>query len=156
MWELDCEESWAPKNWCFLTVLLEKTLESPLDCNAIQPDHPKGNQFWMFIGSIFSFMLKLKLQYFGHLMWRTDSFEKILTLGKIEGRGEGDGKGWDGWMASPTQWGWIWVNSRSWWWTWRPGVLQYIGSQTIGQDWVSESPRPLSPPLGPRTFYQPA
>ena len=81
MWELDCEESWAPKNWCSWTVVLEKTLESPLDCKQIQPVHPKGNK------SEFSLEgLMLKLQYFGHLMWRTDSFEKTLILGKIEGR----------------------------------------------------------------------
>ena len=74
MWELDHKEIWALKNWCFWTVVLEKTLESPLDCKEIQPVHPKG------------LMLKLKLQYFGHLMWRTDSFEKTLMLGKTEGR----------------------------------------------------------------------
>ena len=81
MWELDNKESWAPKNWCFWTVVLEKTLESPLDCKEIQPVHSKGNQSWIFL------MLKLKLQYFCHLMRRTDSFDsKILMLGKIEGR----------------------------------------------------------------------
>ena len=83
MWELDYKESWALKNWCFWTVVLKKTLESPLDCKDIQPVHPKGNQSWIFIEGL---MLKLKLQYFGHLMWRTDSFEKTLMLGKIEGR----------------------------------------------------------------------
>ena len=83
MWELDCEESWAPKNWCFWTVVLEKTLESPLDCKEIQPVHPEGNQSWMFIGRT---DLKLKLQYFGHLMLRAKSLEKTLMLGKIEGR----------------------------------------------------------------------
>ena len=98
MWELDHKESWAPKNWCFWTVVLEKTLKSPLDCKEIQPVHPKGNQSWIFIGKT---MLKLKLQYFGHLMRRTDSFEKTLMLDwKIEGRRRGDDRGWDGWMAS--------------------------------------------------------
>ena len=82
MWELDHKESWAPKNWCFWTVVLEKTLESPLDCKDIQPVLPKGNQSWIFIGGL---MLKLKLQYFGHLMRRTNSLEKTLMLGKIEG-----------------------------------------------------------------------
>ena len=82
MWELDYKESWALKNWCFWTMVLEKTLESPLDCKEIQPVHPKGNQSWIFIGGL---LLKLKLQYFGHLMQRADSFEKILMLGKIEG-----------------------------------------------------------------------
>ena len=83
MWELDCEESWGLKNWCFWTVVLEKTLESPLDCEEIQPVHPKGDQSWC---SLEGLMLKLKLQYFGHLTRRADSFEKTLMLGKIEGR----------------------------------------------------------------------
>ena len=82
--------------------------------------------------------LMLKLQYFGHLMWRADSFEKTLTLRKIEAGGEGDDRGWDGWMASPTQWTWVWVGSGSWWWTGRPGLLQFMGSQRVGHDWVTE------------------
>ena len=82
MWKLDYKESWAPKNWCFWTVVLEKTLESPLDCKEIQPVHTKGNQSCTLEG----LMLKLKFQYFSHLMRRTDSFEKTLMLGKIEGR----------------------------------------------------------------------
>ena len=81
MWELDYKESWAPNNWCFWTVVLEKTLESSLDYKEIQPVHPKGDQSW-----VEGLMLKLKLQYFGHMMWRADSFEKTLMLGKIEGR----------------------------------------------------------------------
>ena len=83
MWELDYKESWAPKNWCFWTVELEENLENPLDCKEIQPVHPKGNQSWI---SLEGLMLKLKLQYFAHLMGRTDSFEKTLMPGKIEGR----------------------------------------------------------------------
>ena len=78
MWELDNKESWVPKNWCFWTVVLEKTLESPLDSKGIQPVHPKG------ISPEYS-LEGLKLQYFVHLMWRTDSFEKALLLGKTEG-----------------------------------------------------------------------
>ena len=87
--------------------------------------------------SLEGLMLKLKLQYFGHLMQRTDSLEKTLMLGKIK-VGEGDDRGWDGWMASLTQWTWVWVNSGSWWWTGRPGVLQSMGSQRVGHDWVTE------------------
>ena len=87
--------------------------------------------------SLEGLMLKLKLQYFGHLMWRTDSFEKTLILGKIEGGRRGEDRGWDGWMASLTQWTWVWVNSGSWWWTGRPGVLQSMGSQRVGHDWVT-------------------
>ena len=82
MWELDHKESWVPKNWCCWTVVLKKTLESPLDCKEIQLVHPKGDQSWMFIGRM---MLRLKLQYFGHLRWRTDSLEKTLILENIEG-----------------------------------------------------------------------
>ena len=88
MWELDYKESWALKNWCFLTVVLGKTLESPSDCKEIQPVHPKGDQSWVFIGRT---DLKLKLQYFGHLMQRADSMEKTLMLGKIE---RGRRRGW--------------------------------------------------------------
>ena len=265
MWDLDHKEGWAPKNWCFWTVVLEKTLESPLDCKEIQPVNPKGNQSWIFIGridaetealilwppdakswltgkdpdvgenwrqeekktteneivgwhhrldghefeqplgigdgqgslvccspwgcresettewlnwtddlsnshvriweleqkkakhqrtdvfklwvwrrllrvpwtarrsnqlilkeirpeySLEGLMLKLKLQYFGHLMRRTDSFEKPLMLGKIDG---GKRRGRDGWIASLTQWTWVWASSGRWWWTRKPGVLQ--------------------------------
>ena len=104
MWKLDYKESWALKNWCFWTVVLEKTLESPLDCKEIQPVHPKGNQYWIFIG-------------------RTDAEAEtpILTHWKrpwcwerLKAGGEEDDRGWDGWMASPTQWTWVWVNSGSW------------------------------------------
>ena len=83
MWELDCEECLALKNWCFWTMVLEKTLESPLDCKEIQPVHSNGDQSWVFIGRTDA---KLKLQYFGHLMWRVDSLEKTLMLGGIRGR----------------------------------------------------------------------
>ena len=83
--------------------------------------------------SLEGLMLKLKLQYFGHLIWRTDSLEKTMMLGKTEGKRRRDARGWDGWMASLTQWTWVWANSGSWWWTGRPGVLQSMGSQRVGQ-----------------------
>ena len=82
-------------------------------------------------------MLKLKLQYFGYLMQTTDSFEKILMLRKTDS-GEGDDRGWDGWMASPTQWTWIWVDSRSLWYTGRPGMLRFMGWERVGHDWKTE------------------
>jgi len=75
---------------------------------------------------------------FGHLMRRADSFEKTLMLGKIEVRRREDDRGWDGWMASLTQQTWVWVDSGSWWWTGRPGVLRLMGSQRVGHDWVTE------------------
>ena len=85
--------------------------------------------------------LKLKLQHFGHLMWRTDSLEKTLMLGKTEGRRRrGWPKGWDSWMASLTQWTWIWTNSRIWPWTGNPGMLQSTGSQRVRHDWATEQP----------------
>ena len=80
-------------------------------------------------------MLKLKLQYFGHLMQRTDLLEKTLMLGKIKCRRRRDDRGWDGWMALPTRWIWIWANSSSWWWTRKPGVLQSMGSQRVRHYW---------------------
>ena len=86
--------------------------------------------------SLEGLMLKLKLQYFGHLVWRAVSLEKTLMMGKIEGGRRSDNRGWDGWMASPTQWRWLWVNSRSWWWTGRPGVLQSTDSQRVSSDWT--------------------
>ena len=88
MWELDYKESWAPKNWCFWTVVLEKTLESPLDSKEIQPVHPKGNQSWIFIGRTDA---EAETPILWLLDWRTDSLEKTLMLGRIEG---GRRRGW--------------------------------------------------------------
>ena len=98
MWELDHKESWVPKNWCFWAVVLEKSLESPLDCKEIQPVHPKGDSPGC---SLEGLMLKLKLQYFGLLMRRTDSLEKTLMLGGIGGRRR---RGWQrmGWLDGIT------------------------------------------------------
>ena len=127
MWDLDYKESWVPMNWCFWTVVLEKTLESPLDCKEIQAVHPKGAQSWVLIGRA-----DVEASILGHLMRRADSLEKTLMLGKIEGRRRRGRHGWDGWMASLTWRTWIWVDSRSWWWTGRPGVLQFMGSQRVG------------------------
>ena len=83
-------------------------------------------------------MLKLKFQYFGHLMLRTDSLERHWCWERSKARWEGDNRGWDGWMASLTQWTGVWVSSRSWWWTGRPGMLQSMGSQRVGYDWATE------------------
>ena len=135
MWELDCEESWAPKNWCFWTVELEKTLESPLDWKEIQPVHPKGDQCWVFIG-------RTDVEAETPILWSPDA--KRLTCLKRPWcwerlkAGERDYRGWDGWLASPQQWTWVWIGSRSWWWTGKPGVLQSMGPQRVGHDWVTE------------------
>ena len=135
MWELDCEESWALKNWCFWIVVLEKILESPLDCKEIQPVHPKRDKSWC---SLEGLMLKLKLQYFGPSCEELTHWKRPWCWEGLEAGGEGDDRGWDGWMAPSTQWKCIWVNSRSWWWTGRPGVLRFMGSQRVGHDWMTE------------------
>ena len=137
MWELDYKESWAPKNWCFWTVVLEKTPLSPLDCKGIEPVHPKGNQSWILIG-------RTDAEAGTPIFWLPDEDNwltgKDLDAGKdwLKAGGEGDNRGWDGWMASPTQWTWVWVSSACWWWTGRPGVLQSMGSQRVGHDWATE------------------
>ena len=86
--------------------------------------------------SLEGLMLKLKFQYFGYLMQRTDSLKKTLVLGKIEAGREGDNRGLDSWMASLTRRTWIWASSRSWWWTGKPGMLQSMGLQRVGHDWA--------------------
>ena len=177
MWELDYKESWAWKNWCFSTVVLEKTLESPLDSKQIQSVHPKGNQSWIVIG-------RTDAEADTPILWPPDAKNWFIwkdpDAGKIEG---GRRRGWqrmrwlDGishsmgmseWMKSlshvqlfaalwtvahqaPLSMGfsrqeyqsgllfpWVWVNSRSWWWTGRPGMLQSTGLQRVGHDWATE------------------
>ena len=132
-WELDYKESWVPKNWYFWTVVLEKTLESPLDCKEIRPVNPKEiNPEY----SLEGLMLKLKLLYFNHLIRRTDSWKRPWCWERLKAGGEGDDRGQDGWMASPTWWKWVWAGSRNWWWTGKPGVLQSMESQS--QTWLSD------------------
>ena len=199
MWELEYKESWAPKKWCFGTVVLEKTLESPLDCQEIEPVSPKGNQPWICMGrndAEAEAPILWPPDAKGHLIgkdsdagkdWRhkekgmrmtedemvgrhhrSNGHEFEKTPGDSEGQGslaccspwrhkelinwkrpwcweilraggEGSDGGWDDWMALSTQWTWVWVNSRSWWCvTGRPGVLQFMGLQRVGHNWVSE------------------
>ena len=131
-----CEEGWVPKNWCFWTVVLEKTLESPWDCKEIQPVHPKGDQSWIFIG-------RTDVEAETPILWPPDEKSWLIwedpDAGKdLRAGGEGDDRGWDGWMASPTQWTWVWVSSGSWWWTGKPGMLQIMGSQRVGHNWATE------------------
>ena len=83
-------------------------------------------------------MLKLKLQYFGHIMEELTHWKRLWCWQGLGAGGERDDRGWDGWISSPTRWTWVWVNSGSWWWTGRPGVLQFMGSQRVGHDWATE------------------
>ena len=128
MWELNYKDSWAPKNWCFWTVVLEKTLESPLDCKEIQPVHPNLksvlNIHWKdWCWSWSSSTLATWCEELTHL-------KRPRCWKRLKAGGNKDDKGWDGWMASQTQWTWVWVHSGSWWWTGKPGVLQSMGSQS--------------------------
>ena len=127
-------ESWTIKKAEHWTLVLEKTLESPLVSKEIKPVNPKGNQPWIFFRRTDG---EAEVQYFGHLMWRADSVEKSLILGKIESRREGDDRGGDGWMVSLTQQTWVWANSGRWWRTGKPGMLQSVGSQIVGQTFTS-------------------
>ena len=132
----DCKESWVLKNWCFWTVVLEKTLESPLGCKEIQPVHPKGNQSWIFTG-------RTDVEAEAAILWPPDAKRWLIWIRawcweRLKAGEEGDNRGWDGWMESLTQWTSVWVNSWSWWWTGRPGMLQSMGLQRVGHDWVTE------------------
>ena len=129
MWVLDYKESWVQKNWCFWNVVLEETLESPLDCNEIQLVHPKGNQSWIFIGMTDAETL---------ILWPPDAKNWLIRKdpdGGKDWRWEEKGMtGWDCWMASLTWWTWVWASSGSWWYTGKPGVLQSLGLQRVGHD----------------------
>ena len=135
MWELDYEESWVLKNWCFWTGVLEKTLESPLDCMEIKQVHPKGDQSWVFTG-------RTDAEAETPILWSPDAKNylsgKDPDPGKTEGRRRRGFRGWDGCMASPTQWRWVWASSGSWWWTRKPGMLQSMGSQSVRYNWATE------------------
>ena len=133
MWELDYKESWALKNWCFWTVVLEETPETPLYCKEIQPVRPKGNQSWIFIGSI-------DVEAETRATWceKLTHWKRSRCWGSLKAGGERNDRGWDYWMASPTWWTWVWASSGCWWWTGKPGVLQSIRSQRVGHNWATE------------------
>ena len=136
MWVLDYKQSGAPKNRCFWTVVLEKTLESPLDSKEIQPVHPKGNQSWIFIG-------KTDAEAETPILWPPDVKHWLIGKGPDVGKDwrweeKGTTEGWDYWMASRTRWTRVWVSSGSWWWAGRPGMLQSMGSQRVRLDWAIE------------------
>ena len=133
VWELDynkaeCRRSDAFELCCWrrlLRVLWTAKKSNQSILKEISPEY-----------SLEGLILTLKLQYLGHPMQRVDAFEKTLMLGKTEDRRRRDDRGWDGWMVSPTQWTWVWASSRSWWWTRRPDVLWFMGSQRVRHDWA--------------------
>ena len=136
MWGLDHKEGWALKNWCFRIVVLEKTLESPLDNKEIKPVSPKRHQPWISTG-------RIDAEAEVPTLWPPDgknwlSGKDLWCWERLKAGSEGDNRGWDGWMASPTQWTWVWASSSSWWWTGKPGVLQSMGLQRVGYERATE------------------
>ena len=139
LWELNRKEGWTPKNWCFQTVVLEKTPECPLDSKEIKPVNLKEiNPEY----SLEGLMLRLKRQYFAHLMRTADSSKSPWCWERLRAEREGV-RGWDSWMASPIQWTWTWANFGRWWGIERPGMLQSMGSQRVGQAWATEQQQPV-------------
>ena len=134
MWELDYKESWVLKNWWFWTVVLKKTLESPCDSKGIQPVYPKGNHSWIFTG-------RTDAEPETPIIWPPDEKNWLiwcfLMLRKTDGRRRRAWQRIRGWIASPTQWIWVWVISWSWWRTGRSGALQPMGSQKARHNWVN-------------------
>jgi len=131
MWELDLtegsgtSEGWVLKNWCFWTVVLEKTPECPLDCKEIKPVNPKGDQSWIFTGRTDAEAANTLVTWYGELThWKRSWCSERLKAG-----GEGDDRGWDVWMASLTQWTWVWANSGRWRRTGKPGCCSPWGSK---------------------------
>jgi len=122
-WRIDAFELWCWKRLLRVPWTARRSNQSIL--KEISPEY-----------SLEGLMLKLKLQYFGHLIGRTEWWEKTLMLDRLKVEEEGDDRGWDGWMSSLTWWTWVWVSSGSWWWTGKPGVLQSMGSQRIRHDWA--------------------
>ena len=122
MWELDYKESWEPKNRCSWTVVLEKTLESPLDCKEIQSVHPKGNQSWILTG-------RTDTEAETPIRWPPDA--KNWFIGKDPHAGKD-------WRREEKQTTWVWVDTGSWWWTGKPGMLQSMGSQWVGHHGATE------------------
>ena len=124
-WRIDAFDLWCWRRLLRVPWTTRRSNQSVL--KEISPEY-----------SLEGLMLKLKLRYFGNLMRRTGSLEKTLMLGNLKMRGEGDDREWDGWIASLTQWTWVWASSESWWWIGKPGVLQSMGSQRVGHDWATE------------------
>ena len=134
IWELDYSESWAPKNLCFWTIMLKKTLEILLDCKEIQPVHPKGDQSWVFSG-------RTDVEAEIPILWSPDAKSWLTGKDPDAGKdwrqgGEGDNRGWDGWMASPTQWTWIWEN-----WEMVKDIRTTEGAETVPGKYLTAYPQ---------------
>ena len=136
MWELDRKEGWAPRNWYFWTLVLLKTLESPLDFKEIQLVHPKGNKSWIFIG-------RTDAEAEAPILWPPDAKNWLIWKDSDAGkdwRQKEKGTTVDemGWMASLTQWTWVWASSERWWRTGKPGVLQSMEARRVRHDWATK------------------
>ena len=138
MWQLDHKEGWGLKNWCFWILMLEKTLQNPLDCKKIKPVNPKENQPWIFIG-------RTEAEAKTPILWPSDvnkepiHWKRLWCWERLKSRREGDHRGWDGWMASPTRWAWVWANSGRWWYreTWHAAVHGVAESHMT--EWLSNN-----------------
>ena len=139
MWELDHEEGWALKQWCFWSVVLKKSLESPMDSKEIKSVSPKENQPWIFIG-------RTDAEAEALVLWLSDMknwyhWKRYECWERLRAKGEGGNRGWDGWMALPTQWTWVWANSGRQWKTGKPGMLRSMGWQRVEYNLVTEQQR---------------
>ena len=134
MWELGYKERWMLNNCCFWTVVLEKTLESPLDCKEVQLVNPKGDQSWILIGRTYT-------EAEAPILWPWEElthWKRPWCWERLKAGGKGDDRGWGGWMASPTWWSWVWASYGSWWRTEKPDVLQSMMSQKVRHNWITE------------------
>ena len=135
MWELDCKESWVPKNWCFELCCWRRLLRVPWTARRSDQPIVKGINLEY---SLEGLRMRLKFQYFATWCKELTHWKRPWCWERLRAGGEGDNRGWDGWIASPTQWTWVWVDSGSWWWTGRLGMLQSMGLQRVRHDWVTE------------------
>jgi len=134
VWELGHKEGWVPNNWWFWIVVLEKTLESPLNFKEIIPVNPKGNKPWILIRRTDAEAPKSLSTWWEELTL----LKRSWCWERLKAGGEGDDRGWDAWMALATQWPWVWASSSRWWSTGKPTMLQFMGLQRVGHGWATE------------------
>ena len=130
------KESWVPKNWCFWTVMLEKTLESALDSKEIQPVSILKEISPEY--SLEGLMLRVRIHTLATWWEELTHWKKLCCWESLKVGEEGEDMGWDGWMTSSARWTWVWASSGSWWWTGRLGMLQSMGLRRVGHNWVTE------------------